>query len=128
MKTLEIEWKHLDKEGNTCIRCSDTGEALNKVVAELAEECKPCGWDIKFKETKLTEKDISESNIILFNGNPIEEVLPEAKASESHCESCCEFTINSSTSCRTVEFGGDSYEGIPSSLIRQAACEIARCC
>jgi hypothetical protein len=128
MKTLEIEWKHLDKEGNTCIRCTDTGEALEQVIGKLVQECMPCGWNIRFKQTKLTEKDISESNIILFNGKPIEEVLPTAAASESHCQSCCEFTGNSSTSCRTVEFEGKIYEGIPSTLIRQTACEIAQCC
>ena len=127
MKRLEIEWRHLDKEGNTCIRCSDTGEALHSVVEKLAAECKPCGWDITLKETKLTEKDIHESNIILFNGKPIEEVLPKASASESHCDSCCEIT-GKPTACRTVEFEGQRYEGIPALLIRQAVCEIAQCC
>lgn len=128
MKTLEIEWRHLEKDGYTCIRCSDTGEALNDVISKLADECKPHGWYITFKETKLTEKDISESNIILFNGKPIESVLPEAKASESHCGSCSELTDKPSTSCRTLEVGGKSYEGIPSSIIRQAVSEIAQCC
>jgi len=28
MNPLEIEWRHLDKEGNTCVRCSETGAAL----------------------------------------------------------------------------------------------------
>ena len=109
MKTLEIEWKHLDKEGNTCIRCSDTGKALHKVVAELAEECRPHGWDIKFKETKLTDKEILESNIILLNGKPIEKILPNAFAGESDCQSCCKSTGSSSTSCRTIEFDGKTY-------------------
>jgi hypothetical protein len=124
---LEIEWRHLEKDGITCIRCSDTGEALDEVISKLADECKPCGLDIIFKETKLGEQDISESNIILFNGKPIESVLPEAKASESCCESCCEL-LGSPTFCRTLEFNGKSYEGIPSSIIRQAVCEIAQCC
>ncbi len=128
MKILEIEWRHLDKEGNTCIRCSDTGEALHRVVTELTEECRPCVWDIKFKETKLTEKEISQSNIILFNGKPIEHILPNAVASESHCQSCCKLTGNSSTNCRTIELDGSSHESIPLYLIRQAACEIAQCC
>lgn len=128
MNRLEIEWKHLDKSGNTCIRCSDTGEALQNVIEKLAVECEPCGWDVKFKETKLSESEIPESNIILFNGKAIEDILPEAKASESHCQSCCEFTGDSSTSCRTVEFDGNTYEEIPSSLIRQAVCVIAQCC
>lgn len=128
MNILEIEWKHLDREGNTCIRCSDTGRALQEVIGKLAEECQSCSWEIKFKETKLTEKDISQSNLLLFNGKPIESVLPEAAASENHCQSCCEFTGNLFTSCRTVEFGGHSYEGIPASLIREAVCEIVQCC
>lgn len=28
MKTLEIEWRHLDVQGETCDRCYDTGENL----------------------------------------------------------------------------------------------------
>lgn len=128
MKTLEIEWRHLEKDGYTCIRCSDTGQALNEVVSKLAVECKPHGWEIKYKETKLSEKDITESNIILFNGAPIETVIPEAKISESHCESCCEITGDSTTSCRTLEIRDKTYEGIPASIIRQAVCEIAQCC
>ena len=127
MKTLEIEWKHLDVEGKTCARCSDTGEALQEAIAKLAEECRPLGWDIKFKETTLAAKNISESNVILFNGKPIEALLPGARASESPCESCSEIT-GKSTSCRTVEFAGDTYGGIPASLIRQAAGHIIQCC
>ena len=126
MKTLEIEWKHFDVEGKICARCSDTGEALQAVIGKLTEECKQLGWEIKFKETKLTSKNISESNVILFNGKPIEALLPEARASESHCESCSEIT-GKSTSCRTVEFGGNSYGGIPASLIRQVVCQITQC-
>jgi copper chaperone CopZ len=126
MKTLTIEWKHLDVEGKTCDRCSNTGEALQEVIGEITEECELSGWAIKFKETKLTSKNISESNILLFNGKPIEAILPEARASESHCESCSKIT-GKSTSCRTVEFGGNSYGGIPESLIRQAVCQITQC-
>jgi len=128
MKTLDIEWRHFDKEGNTCIRCSDTGEVLHSVVEELSEECRPCGWDIKFRETKLTEREISESNIILLNGKPIEKILQNALAGESHCQSCCELTGSTSTSCRTIEIEGRSYESIPSHLIRQAVCAVAQCC
>ncbi|AOY88452.1 hypothetical protein BKP64_09900 [Marinobacter salinus] len=128
MNTLEIEWRHLEKDGSTCIRCTDTGQALNEVVAKLAEECRPHGWEIKYKETKLTEEDITESNMILFNGVPIESVIPEAKASESHCESCCEITGEPTTSCRTLEIKDQLYEGIPASIVREAICELAQCC
>ncbi|MCW8329246.1 DUF2703 domain-containing protein [Photobacterium sp. SDRW27] len=127
MKTLEIEWKHLDMEGKTCSRCSSTGKALQEAIGKLMEECKSMGWKIKFKETKLTSKNTSESNLILFNGKPIEELLPAARASESHCESCSELT-GKSTSCRIIEFGGNTYGGIPASLIRQVVCQITQCC
>jgi len=40
MKTLTIEWKHLDKEGATCVRCSDTGKTLAEVVKDLSREWK----------------------------------------------------------------------------------------
>lgn len=127
MKTLEIEWKHLDVEGKTCSRCSSTGGALQEVIGKLKEECKSKGWEITFKETKLTSKNTSESNLILFNGKRIEELLPQARATESHCESCSGLT-GKSTSCRTIEFAGNTYGGIPASLIRQVVCQITQCC
>ena len=128
MKTLEIEWKHLEMDGNTCIRCSDTGKTLQQIVAGLAKQCRPSGWDIKFKETKLTQDKISESNMILLNGKPLEEILPNAAAGESLCQSCCKLTGLSSVCCRTVEFNGKSYEAIPAELIRRAVCAVAKCC
>lgn len=128
MKTLEIEWKHLEKAGETCARCIDTGKALRQVVAELAKECRPAGWEIQFKETKLTLGEISESNMILLNGEPLEEILPNAAAGESHCQSCCDLTGNSLTCCRTIEFNGKSYEAIPADLIRRSVCAVAQCC
>ena len=108
MKTLEIEWKYLDVEGKTCARCTETGEALQEAIGKITDECNLLGWEVKFTETKLTSKNISDSNVILFNGKPIEALLPKARASESHCESCSEITGKSS-SCRAVEFGGNSY-------------------
>ena len=128
MITLTIEWRHLSREGNTCIRCSDTGETLEQVVEQLARECRPQGWEIRFVETRLSVDEISESNLILFDGKPIEDILPGAYRSDSHCPSCCEFTGVPSTVCRTLEFDGETHESIPASLIRQAACELTRCC
>jgi hypothetical protein len=129
MKHLEIEWRHLDKEGNTCNRCADTGVALAASMESLVKECQPCGWNITFKETKLSETALAESNLILINGVLIENILPNAVASTSHCASCCElFTGCQTTTCRTIEVGNQSYEAIPVSLIRQAVCTIAQCC
>ena len=128
MNTLDIEWQHIEESGNTCIRCADTGETLEDAITKLAMECKPCGWDIHFKETRLSVDQIKQSNSILFNGKAIEDILPKAKVAENHCQSCCEFTGDAETYCRTLEVEGTIHEAIPAALIRQAICEVAQCC
>jgi hypothetical protein len=51
MKRLEIEWKHIQTKGDTCIRCADTGEELDvDNVKPAATHCKhiqvtPAAWD-----------------------------------------------------------------------------------
>ncbi len=127
MDNLLIEWPHLEKEEQTCLRCAETGEAIGVVVAEMAESCAAKGVRIEFKETKLGEEDISKSNSILINGTPIEELLPDAQASTNDCGSCSELT-GKETQCRTVEYDGETYATIPGSLIRKAACSVAQCC
>ncbi|MBT1075332.1 DUF2703 domain-containing protein [Geobacter grbiciae] len=120
MKDLTIEWRHYDKEGATCIRCSATGQSLEGVIAGLRDELSPQGVRIVFTETRLTEERISESNLILLNGIPLEELLAEAQASENTCQSCSCLT-GAETSCRTIEFEGKTHEEIPADLIRAAA-------
>ncbi len=127
MKTLEIEWRHLDQDGRTCLRCSDTLQSLQQVVTQLAAECAPRGVTIAYRETKLSLEQLSESNLILFNGVPLESVLPGASASENECESCGDLCGQPSV-CRTVTVGGQTFEAIPAALIRQAACAVAQCC
>ena len=80
MNILEIEWRHLDKDGRTCLRCSDTLQSLQQVVTQLAAECAPHGVHIAYRETKLPPEQLSESNLILFNGVPLESALPGASA------------------------------------------------
>jgi len=129
MRILEIEWRHIGNAEKTCVRCSETGASLEEVIQSLKSECEPCGWDIRFKETHLPVEDVKNSNSIIINGRLIENILPGgAQTSESHCRSCCGFTGDDKTHCRTVEYEGTSYEAIPSSLIRRAVCEVAKCC
>lgn len=127
MPTLEIEWRHLDKDGRTCLRCSDTLQSLQQVTAQLAAECAPHGVHIVYRETRLSSEQLAESNLILFNGLPLESVLPGASASESECLSCGELCGQPSF-CRTVTVGGQTFEAIPATLIRQAACAVVQCC
>ena len=60
------------------------------------------------------------SNLILFNGIPLEAVLEHAAADASPCPSCSCLT-GSETSCRTVVYRGKSYQEIPADPIRKAA-------
>lgn len=120
MRDLTIEWRHYDKDGATCARCSATGQGLDEVIAELRDEFAPRGIRVVFVETRLAEEHMLESNIILFNGIPLEELLSGASASENACVSCSCLT-GTETSCRTVEYDGKTYEEIPADLVRKAA-------
>lgn len=123
MQELSIEWRHYDKEGATCDRCAATGSSVREVVAELSKELADKGIAVIFTEKKLPEELMAQSNMILFNGVPLETVLENAAADENHCPSCSCLT-GSETSCRTVEYDGKSYEEIPAELIRKAAYKV----
>jgi len=66
MKTLMIEWKHLDMDGATCVRCRDTGKTLAEMVGELKRECRQAGVRVVFRETLL-----GTNRIRLFTSLPI---------------------------------------------------------
>ncbi len=122
METLKIEWRHLDVEGETCNRCYDTGENLNAEVKRLNRKLKSKGVKVEWFETKLKDNQIPQSNTILFNGVPIEQIL-DIKASENYCESCTEL-LEKEMYCRTVFYDGLEYEDIPAKAIREATYKI----
>ena len=127
MKALEIEWKHLDVDGKTCDRCAGTGDEIRQVVDRLHAECAKQDVHIKLKEVKLSDREIGESNRILIDGIPLEDIIPETTVSQNDCPSCGDL-LGSSTCCRTIIHSGKEYETIPQKLIREAVCKIARCC
>lgn len=120
MNRLEIEWRHLDKDGKTCDRCSDTGETVRTAYADLIVELKPKGWEVALKETLLTDQEIPESNSIYLNGIAIEKLLPDTYRSENCCVSCGEI-LGAPTACRTLERNGQTFEAIPAAMIVEAA-------
>lgn len=120
MKRLEIEWRHLDKDGKTCERCSDTGETVHAAYGDLVKELEPKGWEVTLKETLLTDQEIPESNSIYFNGVAIEKLLSGTRKSENCCDSCGEI-LGSPTMCRTLERNGQTFEAIPAAMIVEAA-------
>lgn len=118
MRTLIIEWKHLDVEGETCDRCYDTGENLENEIKRLNRSLNPMEIEVILKETKLEGADVNQSNQLLFNGVPIEEIL-EIKVSDNYCKSCSTL-LSTDTYCRTVVYEGNEYEDIPAKAIRHA--------
>jgi hypothetical protein len=124
MKHLTIEWRHLDTKGDTCLRCSQTGKTLNQVIAELQKELITYNVKITFKETKLSKNQINQSNMILINDVPLEQILSGASVSKNYCQSCSCLTATDAY-CRTIEYKGKQYEEIPEAIIRKAILQAA---
>jgi len=130
MKSLHIEWQHLEKDGKTCQRCAETGTTLAHVIKELTEELEPKGISVQLTETRLSKDEISESNRLFFNGTALEDVLPDVTVSKSPCSSCtdlcgCGDLCGTDVNCRTIVSEGTVYEAVPAALIRKAALKVA---
>ena len=122
MKQLHIEWKHYEKEGQSCERCSATGKTLYEVIQGLRQELGERNVHIDFTETALPESSISESNTILINGHTLEEILHYTPSS-SNCPSCSCLT-GKETTCKTLVHDDATYEEIPEELIRTAVFQV----
>ena len=116
MKEINIEWKHYDKEGETCTRCNSTGDNIQVAITELKN------IKVNYVETILEAKDMAISNSVLINGTLIEDILG-LKASQNHCHSCsCISGVD--TDCKTVEDENTIYEAIPKEIILLAINQI----
>jgi len=122
MKILEIEWKHLEVDGQTCDRCYDTGENLANEIKRLNRTFEPQDIRIELKETVLDRNQVALSNALLFNGTPIEDIL-DIEIAENFCRSCSDL-LGNETYCRTVKYEGNEYEDIPAKAIRHAAYQV----
>jgi len=123
-RLLTIEWRHLVVDGNTCLRCGETGRALDSVVVDLGRELAPRGVKVAFNEVKLGPERIAESNSILFNGESIEAVLPDLEVTYTSCQSCCGM-VGKPVECRAVVYRGKTYDEVPEAAIRAAALKAA---
>ena len=126
MKSLQIEWQHIEKNGKTCPRCAETGKTLSHVIKDLAAELAPRGISVNLKEVKLSKDEISESNRLFLNGVALEDVISDVTVSESPCSSCsdlcgCGDLCGTEVNCRAIVSEGKVYEEIPAALIRKAA-------
>ena len=121
-KELVIEWKHIGKDiEHTCERCEETGMALNAVLAEISMLLEMEGVSVRIIETILENDTVAESNSLLFNGVPIEELLEGIEVTTTPCGSCSCITCDAETECRALRYNGEEYEAIPPELIGRAA-------
>ena len=111
IKRLVIEWRHLVVDGATCERCGATGSEVRTAVDALTEELGARGIKVVFKETPLGTDQLEESNKILLNGKPIEDLIA-GDVTETPCISCSTLT-GTSACCRAVEVDNQQYEEIP---------------
>jgi hypothetical protein len=120
MRKIAIEWKHFDKGGKTCARCSATGANLADAISGLRDEFQPKGVEIELTEIKLPESRMDESNEIRIDGILLEKLLPKATAGRNECLSCGDLIGSDSCCCRTISQRGETFEEIPVALIREA--------
>jgi len=118
MKKLEIEWKHYDKEGKTCVRCKSTGQNIEEALQKISEDVSYKNIEIDYKETILSASEMPDSNTVIINGRKLEDIL-SAETSENYCHSCS-CLADSDTNCRTIKFGNENYDSIPKEMILEA--------
>ena len=105
-------------DGQTCPRCTSTGEELERAVSVLKQILVPLEIDVAVEKNELSINEFREnpleSNRIWIEERPIEEWF-SGKVGRSPCCDIC-----SSYECRTIEVEGKTYETITADLIIKA--------
>ena len=118
-KTLNIHWKRLVKDEETCPRCGSTEEELTKAVKTLEKYLTPLGFRINLEKSELTVDEFKkaplQSNTITINNQLLKTIL-NAETGQSPCCDVC-----GPTDCRTITIDDQTYETIPEELIIKAA-------
>lgn len=122
MRTVTIEWRHLDVKGDTCERCFETGETLKAEVTRLNQALKSYDVHVEWFETKLDAANIEQSNMILINGRSIETII-QVKVEENYCGSCTDL-VGGTSYCRSIVYCGKSYDDVPAFAIRDAVYKV----
>lgn len=119
-KELVIEWRQVDA-GSTCRRSEETGMALRAILSEISMLLEMEGVSVQMIETPLPADTVGESDTLLFNGVPLEELLDGIEVTGTPCCSCSNTACQGETECRTLRYNGEDYEAIPPDLIGRAA-------
>lgn len=122
---LDIEWRHIGESVDaTCEWCAATSRTLAEVLDEIRPMLSARRIRIRVHETVLPHDRIEESNILLFNGVPIEDLIDDVQIEETPCSSCACMT-GTDAACRALVCGDQTFEGVPADLIRRAALKAA---
>lgn len=118
MKEITLQWQRLVEDGQTCPRCSDTGDAVRQAAATLGDALAALGIGLRLEESELASTEFAhaplESNRILLQGRTLEDWV----GAETGQSPCCE--VCGPNDCRTVTVDGTTYEAIPADLIIRA--------
>ncbi|HUU75345.1 MAG TPA: DUF2703 domain-containing protein [Methanoregulaceae archaeon] len=83
-KSLVVEWRHAEGEGEPCYRCSDTGHTFIDLLDEVIPLLESDGITVKQTERLV---QAGTRNRIYLNGRPLEELLDEAGRAQTYCHS-----------------------------------------
>lgn len=119
MTELKIRWQRLvDDHGQTCDRCTGTGDEIQTAAEILREALAPLGIAVVAEMKKINMSEFMsaplESNRVWIGNKPIEEWLRAEVGQSQCCGSCGEHE------CRTVSIGDQRYEVIPRELVLKA--------
>jgi len=119
MKKLLIRWQRLVNEtGNTCPRCSETGDTVETAVRQLKLSLLALGIEVELiKEVldfSIFSKDPLQSNRIWIGDKPLEEWIGATIGASTCCDVC------GVAECRTISTDQHTFEAIPKDMIIKA--------
>lgn len=119
MKTMEVRWQRLVTDaGETCRRCSCTGDATEKAIERLGRALSELDIGVSLEKVELDQaafsRDPLQSNRLWFNGVSLEELIGGGTGQSQCCDACGD------SQCRTLEVGSETYEAVPEGLILKA--------
>jgi len=112
-----IEWRHLDLGQPFSGHCSETGATLWEVITTLGQEHWLDDIGLELKNTILLPEDTEESNTVLVNGIPVEQIL---NTGDTFGCSGGQDTGSEVTPLQRVPPGRDVLKGIPYEVLRKA--------
>lgn len=124
MTELKIKWQRLvDDSGQTCNRCSCTGDEVQNAVELLQQSLALLGISVVADMMELSTDEFLqstlESNRVWVAGKPIEDWL-KAETAQSQCSGSCGDNV-----CRTITIGDQEFEVIPKELVLKAGLRAA---